>query len=322
MESWISRASLLSDPITRYAVEHYDQTAGAITAEEYEEKYYGDYRRALLRYIDEHEDELVVAKKMGGAYSLSHGFRVEIPAGPYSTKTPATCYENMLSRIMPLSVSGVLWYQGESNTGETPFEHRTYFNALMDMLVREWRRGFDNEDLPFYTVQLAAYTYSESHGAQRNWAEVREAQREFAETHDGVYMVSALDIGEYDQIHPINKKPVGRRLAHALLANHYGVRLPWQSPSLKSVRREGELLILDFEHAKTLSCTSPSPQGFYTFDRDGVEHRVEARIDGARVLIRAAGVAAIAYCYRNYAVADMYNEHGLPMLPFYHPMNA
>ena len=74
---------------------------------------------------------------------------------------------------------------------------------------------------------------------------------------------------------------------------------------------------IEFDHAECLHCRSDAPQGFYIFDNKGLQCKAEALLDGARVLISGEDVQGIGYCYRNYAVADMYNENGLPMLPFY-----
>lgn len=316
MESWISRESLLSDPITRYKVDEYDAQLADLDMREYE-KTYAEYRQKLLSYMEEYGDEMLIAEKMGGAYSLRHGFRIDIPAGPYATKVPANCFENMLKRVAPFAVSGVLWYQGESNTYDTPYGHNAHFKALFEMLVREWRKLFNDEKLPFYTVQLAVYTYRGLPETKKNWAEIREAQEELARTLDGVYMVSALDIGEFDNIHPIDKKTVGQRLACAVLANQYGQEIAWQGPSVRKLAREGTCCVLDFDHATSLVCSSEEPQGFYLFLRDGSEQKAKARIDGTRVIVDCEDALAIGYCYRNYASADMYNELGLPMLPFY-----
>ncbi len=314
MESWIDRQTLLKNKTTRYMVDEYDKKFENLDIEEYKEKYQ-DYQNELEEFINENEHEFVIARKIGvDRYLSEHVFRKPIPEGPYDTQVPGVCWDNMVKRIAPYSNCGILWYQGESNTRVTPFGHKAYFNALMGTLVKEWRKIFNNNDLPFYTVQLAVY---ESLGEdKKNWAKIREAQEEFSKNRN-IYMVSAIDIGEKKKIHPANKAPVGERLALAVLANHYGINAKWKSPRIKRVIKEGREGVLEFENVKEFKCTSNNCQSFFVTYKTGEEKSVKVKICKETICFNIEeGYEKIGYCNRNYALPDMYNENGLPLLPF------
>ena len=155
---------------------------------------YQEYQNELAKFINDNEHEFNIAKNIGvDRYLKEHVFRKPIPEGPFDTQVPGICWDNMVVRIVSYSISGVLWYQGESNTRITPYGHKVYFNTLMETLVREWRKAFNDKELPFYTVQLAAY---DSLGSEKkNWSEIRAAQEEFAKNKN-IYMITAIDIGE------------------------------------------------------------------------------------------------------------------------------
>ncbi|MBE5750309.1 MAG: sialate O-acetylesterase [Clostridiales bacterium] len=314
MESWIDRQALLKNQITRYMVDEYDKKFSNVDIEEYKTKYQ-EYQNELAKFINDNEHEFNIAKNIGvDRYLKEHVFRKPIPEGPFDTQVPGNCWDNMVIRIASYSISGVLWYQGESNTRITPYGHKVYFNTLMETLVREWRKAFNDKELPFYTVQLAAY---DSLGSEKkNWSEIRAAQEEFAKNKN-IYMITAIDIGEKKNIHPANKAPVGERLALAVLANHYRVNVKWKSPSINKLIKKGKEGVLQFKNVKEFRCVSNNPQSFYITNKMGEEKSIEVKI--CRKTIRfnvEEGYVRIGYCNRNYALPDVYNEDGLPLLPF------
>lgn len=118
----------------------------------------------------------------------------------------------MLAPLLPMSVKGVIWYQGESNVTR-PRQYRELFTQL----IESWRDYFRNPKMPFYFVQIAPY---EHQGA--NSAELREAQLEVMAHGARHGMAVTLDVGERDVIHPARKEVVGRRLAYWALNRDYG----------------------------------------------------------------------------------------------------
>ena len=121
---------------------------------------------------------------------------------------PVGLYNGMIAPIENYVVKGVIWYQGESNTGN-PKEYRQSFPALIHL----WRAKRNNPQMPFLYVQLANYMLgSPEYTAESNWAELRNVQRETLGI-PNTGMAVTIDIGEWNDIHPLNKKDVGQRLA-------------------------------------------------------------------------------------------------------------
>ncbi|HWO08625.1 MAG TPA: sialate O-acetylesterase, partial [Polyangiaceae bacterium] len=124
--------------------------------------------------------------------------------------TPAALFHGMTAPLIPFALRGAIWYQGESNVGEPE-----RYSALMRALIRDYRTRWGQGQFPFYYVQLANFR------ASSGWPRLREAQTE-ALSEPATGMVVTLDIGDPDDIHPRNKREVGRRLALLARAHGYG----------------------------------------------------------------------------------------------------
>lgn len=153
---------------------------------------------------------------------------------------PLGVYNGMISPLRDFPVKGILWYQGESNTGR-PAGYRDLFAAL----VRDWRYNWGNGELPFIYVQLA--NFGEEDDTQVNWAELREEQRRSLEI-PHTAMAVAIDVGEYNDLHPQDKKTVGQRLALCARKLAYGEEhLVHSGPMFARMEHSGEALILHFD---------------------------------------------------------------------------
>ena len=135
---------------------------------------------------------------------------------------------------------------------------------------------------------------------------------------ENIYTVVAADIGEFDNIHPIDKKPVGERLALAALANEYGKDVKWQSPKLASVYQKDGKYIFAFDNAELLTYKGDKPEGFFITLKSGEIIPCDAEINGATIEVKEnPDASAIGYCDINYCIANIYNEAGLPLFPFH-----
>ena len=129
----------------------------------------------------------------------------------FSGYSPTALFNGMISPLVPFTLSGVLWYQGESNVANSKM-----YTTLFPLMIGEWRNVFRSENLPFYYVQIAPYDYDTSSRSQL----LREAQfKTLSIKNTG--MVVTLDIGDPASIHPADKQDVGKRLALWALANTY-----------------------------------------------------------------------------------------------------
>jgi sialate O-acetylesterase len=124
----------------------------------------------------------------------------------FNTK-PAGLFNAMLHPVVGYTLKGVIWYQGESNA-----ERASDYNALFRTLITDWRRRWAEPALPFLFVQLPNYMQPREHPSESNWARLREAQLK-ATALPATGMAVAIDIGEWNDIHPLNKQDVGYRLS-------------------------------------------------------------------------------------------------------------
>lgn len=121
-------------------------------------------------------------------------------------------FNGMIAPIKDYPIGGAIWYQGESNT----WNAADYGNLLTSM-IGSWRETFDKDSLPFYIIELAAFEHSELTDTDYGWNRVQKEQRRTAETVDGAYVVPNADLGEWNDIHPQDKKTVGERCASVIL---------------------------------------------------------------------------------------------------------
>jgi sialate O-acetylesterase len=156
---------------------------------------------------------------------------------------PAALFNAMISPVLNTKIKGFLWYQGESNVSNPK-----PYNQLMPALITDWRRGWNNQNLPFLVVQLANFQDVNYTPAESNIAELREAQNQALKLPNTAVAVT-LDLGEWNDIHPLNKKDIGQRLALSARNLAYGEKdLVHSGPSLKSYKLENDKILLTFEN--------------------------------------------------------------------------
>ena len=221
----------------------------------------------------------------------------------------------MITPLAPATLRGAIWYQGESNA-EEPQRYRTLF----PLMIRDWRRTFRDEAMPFFFVQLANYMAPQEAPVESGWAELREAQTmTLREPHTG--MAVAIDIGEANDIHPKNKQEVGRRLALAALALVHGLPVTPSGPLYASHVIEDGAIRVRFKHADGGLRTGDGspPKAFAIAGQDGKFEWAEAMIDGETVVVRSERVrepAAVRYAWANNPSTNLLGPSGLPASPF------
>lgn len=137
----------------------------------------------------------------------------QTPAHTDFFQNPATLYNGLIAPMAPLPFRGVVWYQGESD-----IDIRNAYCGLMKTLIADWRETFEDPSLPFYIVELADFLHPSDTGGRNAWQQMRDAQRRAAEETDRAYWIKNGDVGEWNDIHPRDKKTPGRRTAEAILA--------------------------------------------------------------------------------------------------------
>jgi sialate O-acetylesterase len=254
------------------------------------------------------------------AWQTSHPTEPPLPGMPAprggsdDPHRPASLWNAMIAPITPFAIRGVLWYQGETNA------LRAWdYQRLMTALIQDWRRAWNRGDLPFLFVQLANFRPNPAAPGASWWAGVREAQR-LTLGLPNTAMASAIDIGNPDDIHPLNKQEVGRRLALAARAVAYGEPVVHAGPMYDGMTLEGGRIRVRFRHVGgglTLDVTRGS--GFTIAGTDGVFKPATAAVDGETLVVSSPEVpapVAVHYAWQDDPVTSLRNKEGLPASPF------
>ncbi|KQV52557.1 hypothetical protein ASC95_29535 [Pelomonas sp. Root1217] len=257
-----------------------------------------------------------------GSVSLAGPWRARVEklvaaGGPVANSAPALGHNGLVAPLQGLSVRGVLWYQGEENSGRAA----AYADGFK-RLIQDWRGQFADPDLPFFFVQLASWRpMAENRPDGNGWAELRASQAAaLALPHTG--MATAIDVGDAVDIHPRNKRTVGQRLA-ALAMHELRLRTaPATGPRLTGHQSKGGEFELRFDTTAgglRTARTGEPLRGFYVAGADRRWVPAEARVDGDRIVLRSAAVAApVAARYawvNNASEANVVGGDGLPLPP-------
>jgi sialate O-acetylesterase len=252
-----------------------------------------------------------------------------LPEAPYKKQQCVLLHNGHIAPLIPMALRGVLWYQGESNSDGNLYLEKTR------AMVSDWRKFFGEPNLPFYYVQLAAFTKPNNNpvGDGGSWGAIRDVQRRsLVIAHTG--MASAVDIGDADDIHPKNKADVGERLALWALANDYGKKgVVVSGPLFRDLKVEGGKIRISFDslggglmaahkvgRAPAAEDKGAKLKRFAICGSDKKWFHAEAVIEGDTVVVSAAEVAtpvAVRYAdATNPEGANLYNRAGLPASPF------
>ena len=243
---------------------------------------------------------------------IDGGFSFEKVTRPY------LLYNAMIYPFRNLSVRGFCWYQGESNRME-----RESYTLLTQAMVRSWRRVFEQGDLPFYYVQVAPFFYDQPDSTLADYAFFREAQ-ERVSTLANTGMVITMDVGEARNLHPLNKKPVGERLAATALNREYGfASIVDRGPQYRCLEIRGREAVIHWEPGTVSgglrTRDGKAPAYFTMAGEDHVFYPAQARIVGDEVVVscdRVRRPAAVRYAFTNFPVTNLENGAGWPVVPF------
>ncbi|NCG09473.1 MAG: sialate O-acetylesterase [Verrucomicrobia bacterium] len=231
---------------------------------------------------------------------------------------PANLYNGALHPIIGYGIRGVIWYQGETNSGRA-----ANYNHLFPLMINTWRDHWKQGDFPFYWVQLADFS-KELPDPQQNswWAELREAQTNTLSLPNTGQAV-IIDVGEGRDIHPRNKRTVGDRLARHALAKDYGFNIASESPRYSKMEISGGEVNVTFDHVSAgglYAFDVPEVKGFDIAGADGVFRQATASIEGKTQVVvshpQIANPAAVRYGWAENPVLNLFDRNGLPVTPF------
>ncbi len=229
---------------------------------------------------------------------------------------PGVLFNGMINPVLPYTLTGAIWYQGESNAGRA-YQYRTLFpNMIEDWRVR-WRQGY----FPFLFVQLANFESRQEEPGESDWAELREAQL-MTLKYPKTGMAVIIDIGEADDIHPRNKQDVGGRLYLAAKKIAYGEDIIYSGPIYRQMEVAGGKIELEFDNMGSglVLRNNDSGSGFAIAGKDKKFYWADATtVVNNKVIISSVNVenpVAVRYAWDKNPVSTLYNNEGLPASPF------
>jgi sialate O-acetylesterase len=227
-----------------------------------------------------------------------------------------TLWNGMIAPLIPASVKGVLWYQGETNawTG-------SQYDAYLTTLITDWRLQWHQPRLPFGIVQLANFGAPQSEPVMvgSGGAYLRDCQRAVARSVPDTGLTVIMDLGDPKDVHPRNKQDVGQRLAAWALHDVYGrADVVPSGPLYSGFTVEGSALRLQFTNAVGLNAHGDLT-GFAIADDTGPWHMANARIDGETVVVQHPAVAhptKVRYAWADSPQVTLYNAAAMPASTF------
>jgi sialate O-acetylesterase len=288
------------------------------------EKQKADYPAAKAKYEEALAKWKEAADKAKAEGQPAPGGMPRPPRGGDDFGAPACLWNGMIEPVLPYTIQGAIWYQGESNAGGT--EAKLY-RVLFPTMILSWRqawaqdglKGADNPDFPFLFVQLANYMARHAEPKDSSWAVLRESQLMTLEL-PRTGMAVAIDIGEEKDIHPKNKQEVGRRLALSALAQVYYQEIEYSGPIYTGSQIEDGKIRLSFRNADGMKAADGGPiKGFAIAGADKKFVWADVQIEGDHVLISSPSVkapVAVRYAWADNPECNLVNQAGLPASPF------
>lgn len=221
-------------------------------------------------------------------------------------------YNNKLLNIVPFANSGVLWYQGESNRGN---EESVYYAEMLQIMINNWRKIW-NDNLPFYIVQLMPYN---ERAEVADWAMIRSQQEKVAKTVDNTYLVTLVNTGESNEIHPINKKTVSYELANAVKYAQFKEMVEYCGPILEKYECLEKEIKLTFSHADGLNFKGEKLYDFCVYAQNGKKLSFDVKIldNCLSVFLTDDEIPyRITLGYANAPEHNLYNSSGYLASPF------
>jgi sialate O-acetylesterase len=297
-QSWTEKSFLKEDPLLQTYLTAWDKTLT-----EFPSKKEAYEKTTLPKW----EEQSAAAKAAGKPAPNKPG----LPPGPGHQNTPSGLYNAMIAPLVPYTIRGAIWYQGEANAG-SPSDAQLY-RRLFTAMIESWRAAWGQGSFPFYYVQLANYR------TNGNWPLLRESQTATLEL-SNTGQALAIDVGNPTDIHPTDKQTVGHRLALAARERTYGERIVSSGPTYRQMTIAGSTARIWYDSAGAgLEPHGGTLTGFAIAGADQKFYPAEAKIVGTTVAVSSPQVQepkAVRYAWADDPAANLYNRDGLPAVPF------
>jgi len=294
-EAWTSDKALKSQPaLEAIFVTHAKRIA--------------DFPKQMENYLKSkatYDEKLAEAKSAGNPLPTEP----KAPRDPQSIfpNSPSLLYNGMLHPLIPVAMRGVIWYQGEAN-----HQRSLEYQTLLPTMIADWRSDWGRGEFPFFMVQIAPFKGTNPL--------IREAQMKVCEKIKNTDLVCTLDVGEAEDIHPKNKRPVGERLALLARSKVYIEKVISSGPRFAKLKVSDNVATLSFNFTDGgLVATDAELKGFSVAGDNKTFVPAIAVIKGNKVEVSAAGIlkpVAVRYAWESAPESSFSNGAGLPAFPF------
>ena len=259
---------------------------------------------------------------LAGLWAHNNKIEPEVAGWQSFYNTSTVNYNAMIHPIMPYAIKGFLWYQGENNSRKPK-----QYSELQPLLIEDWRNRWQEGKIPFLYVQLPNYKNRLATPTEDDYLSLfRDAQKTTITISPNTGMACTIDIGDEFNIHPGNKQDVGKRLYLIAQEKVYHQKVVSTGPVYKSASIEGNKIRVRFINVKNglRSNTDSLNKCFAVANESGKWFWADAMIEGNDILISCKEVqqpVKLQYAWQNNPLAPLYNQEGLPMLPFNEKLN-
>ena len=358
---WTSREGLSGNPVLKYYVDQYDAEVAAYSdalkpsassapnlkalyaaaKAKYDTdngpalaKYAADVDAAKAKYLADADAAKAAGQAAPPGPVLPRRPRLPLAPHDFSAQAdPTQLFNGIVNPLIPYAIRGVVWYQGESNSGgDGSYPARSFeYQTLFPTLIADWRSHWGEGDFPFYFVQIAGYTPPAPRPTPFGWAETREAQRLASLKGPNTGMAVITDLGDSKNVHPKRKELVGDRLALIARALTYKQPIEYSGPQFAALKIDGAKARVSFTHAAGMTAGSvidgsgaavASPDKLVGFEVAGADQKyypADAAFEGNDVVVSSPDVptpVAVRYGWANFPVANLQNSAGLWASPF------
>ena len=248
-----------------------------------------------------HEELISVYSKIND--NFLNGYEIN------STNGYSTMFENMIYPVIPFTIKGVIWYQGEANVWKPD-----YYQDLLTSMINDWR-GYWGYQFPFYYAQIAPYNYSNKDFSYL----LREAQRKTLKSTKKTGMAILLDVGEKEDIHPGNKQDVGMRFALLALEKEYNYNIVSSGPLYEDYKIADDYIEISFKSVGSGLTSKGQLKNFEIAGANKKFYEATAKIVGNKVRVFSKKIKRpkhVRYAWKNWVEATLFNKEGLPASSF------
>lgn len=313
---WVDKESLRTDRELNIYNEEFEKAVAGKSIEEQIREYdaYSEYQAGF----DERSQKVFAENPDIGWVEVQEICGQNQWPGPMNCKSPyrpGGLFECMVQRVQPYTLCGFLYYQGEND--ETKSE---LYGKLLGHLINEWRKGWNDLSLPFMLVQLPMHRYKDDPD-WKNWCVLRENQMKVYQTVKNTGIAVILDCGDFNEIHPKIKTPVGERLALQALYHVYQKADEKEAfgPVYQDCTFQEHSMELHFQYAEDGFTVKDGQQMFEIAGRDKQYVPAKAKIEGNKITVWADGLdnpMYARYCWSNYCDVTIFGRNGIPLAPF------